>query len=126
MNDQYLKYGFYVNGIIPVVTEAQIMRPGFVRATKNYSASLGVPWRNWHGFVTDFYRDVPVIFINDRMQEVHLNMEVFETPSIDYWFRDFVKPVPDDVNPIVRREAKGRVIILATLMRAHSRIHKKQ
>ena len=125
MNDQYLKYGFYVNGIISVVTEAQIIRPEFVRAVRNYAASLGVPWRSWHGFITDFYRDAPVIFVNESMNEVFLNMEVFETPSIDYWFRDFVQPVPDCVTPVVRREAKGRVIILATLMRAHSRIHNK-
>ena len=121
MRDEFLKYGFYVKGIVPVATERQVQNPDYVRALKNYAASLGISWRRWHQFLTDIYRDMPVIFVNDQNDEVFLDMEVFETASIDYWFRDFVKPVLPCTTPIVRKEAKARVVVFASLMCAYRR-----
>ena len=122
MNEDYLKYGFYVRGMVPVVTERQVQCPENIRALRNYAASLGKPWRKWHEFLIDFYRDAPFIFVNGRQEEVFLDIEVFETESIDYWFRDFVKPVPPCSRTTVRKEAKSRVAVFASLMRAHHRM----
>ncbi|MEZ5692243.1 MAG: hypothetical protein R3D99_00005, partial [Altererythrobacter sp.] len=89
MKDDYLEYGFLVRGIIPIVTEKELGNPEFIRRVRTYASMLGIPWRRWHTFLTDLYRDAPFIFVKDQCQEVYLNMDVFETESIDYWFRDF-------------------------------------
>ena len=46
-------------------------------------------------------------------------MSVFETPSIKYWFRDFIGKDPQPITfHHLRAESRPRAIILATVLRA--------
>ncbi|QIG79447.1 hypothetical protein [Stakelama tenebrarum] len=123
--DEYLRYGFYVEAIIPVVTDEDINDSDNLRDVRNYAASLDVGFRSWHAFITEFYRDIPAIFEKDG-EEVFLNMDVFETPCIDYWFRDFCTHVPENVTPRLRKEARQRVLVLASLLKAHKVLERRK
>lgn len=101
----------------------------FLRNLKAYSSSIEEynpetkkpelirPCR-WLDWLTDEYRDLKVALTDDEGNEVFLDMEVFEVPSIHFWFRDFCKPVPPKVQPRLRREAEGRVVAMSSIIRA--------
>ena len=56
-----------------------------------------------------------------KRNEIYLNMQEFERLHIREWFRDFCcTPCSPDVEPRVRGEAKERVRILATILKAHN------
>jgi len=126
MRDEYLRYGFYAKGIIPVVTKRDLLNQRVRRNIKNYAVGLGIPYRQWLEFLTDFYRDAPVIFVDAMGQEVFLDMSVFEDcASIDHWFRDFVVFAPEGKHVVIRKKAMGRVVVLGSLLAAHRSLRRK-
>jgi len=125
MDDQYLKYGFYAKGIVEMFTKEDVEKPETVRWIRNTAASMGIPYRAWRDHIEAFYRDAPLIFVRrpkagGPLKEIFLpTTRVFSGPHIDHWFRDFVQRVDDDVVPRVRKEAKLRVMVFGTLIKAH-------
>lgn len=118
-NDDYLRYGFYAKGIFPVVTDRELSNPKFIREMRNYAASLDVPYMQIRDFITTWYARAPVLFHDHLDREVMINTAWLETPSFDYWARDFCKPVPMMVRPRIRIEARNRAGAFCSLLRAH-------
>ncbi len=119
INDQFLKYGFYAQGIAPIVNDKDLNNPEFIRATRNYAASLNIPYRAWRNYIVDWYRDAPIIFVGANGHEAFVDTEMFDFEHADSWFRDFCKKVPPCVTPRVRKEARARTLALASLLSAH-------
>ncbi|MDA5556182.1 hypothetical protein [Shimia sp. MMG029] len=83
--------------------------------TKKFERIRPCRWLDW---LTDEYRDLRETITDENGNEVFLDMEVFEVPSIFFWFRDFCKRVPSNIEPRLRPESEGRVIAMATILRA--------
>lgn len=119
-----LLIGYCRNTRTSLVTYAELKNPEFIRDLRETAFDEGVADTDWRDHVSDLYRDYRGWIGDDEAnspedQELMLNMEEFEKPSIREWFRDFCcTPCPPHVNPRVRHEAWERVRVLATIMRA--------
>lgn len=102
-----------------LVTDSELADPAFIRTLRDLCYSLNVSSYHWLDFLTDLYRDYRGCIVDEVGRTVLLDMEVFEVPHIRDWFRDFCcTPCPPNITPYVRGEAKERVRILATILRA--------
>ena len=103
-----------------IITRERARNTCFLRNLKNYCDHLSKEQRfrpcEWLDWLTDVYRDLTEVISNEQGEEVFLDMEEFEVPSIHFWFRDFCKPVPSHVEPRLRPESEGRVIAMATIL----------
>ncbi|WP_282091456.1 hypothetical protein [Epibacterium ulvae] len=113
-----MKNGFCRRKAASLVSDDQLNNSEYLRDLKAFARRVNLPDCQWHEFLVDLYRDFPG-WVSDGEDEVFLDMEEFERPYIREWFRDFLRPLPDDVQPRVRAEAKERVRIMATLLTAH-------
>lgn len=103
----------------PVVSDRDINNPEWVRDLRNFGYSLGVSDVRWHEFVSNHYRDYRGSIIKADGSEIFLDMGEFERPGIREWFRDFVcTPCPPEMRPRVRIEARERVRVLGTILKA--------
>lgn len=102
-----------------LVTDRELVDSAFIRALREFCYSLNVSSYHWLDFLTDLYRDYRGCIVDEAGRTVLLDMEVFEVPHIRDWFRDFCcTPCPPHITPYVRGEAKDRVRIVATILRA--------
>lgn len=102
-----------------LVSDAELKNADFIRDVRAFAFSLGVSKHHWLEFLTDLYRDYPGVIIGPNSAESLLDMDALEVPHIQDWFHAFCcKPCPPETRPRVRAEAKERVRILATVLRA--------
>lgn len=116
---QCIGQGFCPKISVRFVSEQQVKDSDYIRDLKAFARRLEISDCAWHEYLTDLYKDYPGWVIGPSGREVFLNMEEFERQGIREWFRDFLRPCPDTVQPRVRREAVERVRILATILSAH-------
>ncbi len=109
-----------------ITTCVQVRDPKFLRQFKAYCSdlfekqNLGPAGRlDW---LTDVYRDLEEPITDGTGAEVFLDMDVFESPNIHFWFRDFCKPISEAQRPRVRSEALARVVALSSILRANDPI----
>jgi len=100
------------------VTGAELRNGEFVRDLRLYASQLRIACDRWTNYLIDAYRDHPGIIVTSSGAEIELDTSVFDNPHQRYWFRDFCKPVPAGVIPHIRREARERVRVMATILRA--------
>ncbi len=107
----------------PVFVDDGIGREEFITDFRRFLVSYSFRERllpsEWHEHVCSLYRDYRGWMKDKAGSEVFLDMDAFEVPHIREWFRDFIQPVPPGVQPRIRTEARERVRVLATIMRAH-------
>ncbi len=115
--------GYCSNRHVLLVTDDLLDSPEYIRDLKAFCHGLGVSDCAWQDYLCDLYRDFPGWIVAPEDIEVFLNMEEFERPSIREWFRDFAQVCPPDVTPRVRREARERVRIMATILSAYSPVN---
>lgn len=114
-----LSNGYCRKLITPLVTDAELADPEFIRDLRNFASRLPLSYCDWLDGLSDLYKDYPGWIMGPDDKEVMLDMEQFEQPNIQYWFRDFCcTPCPPNVTPRVRKEARERVRVLATILRA--------
>jgi len=114
-----LGHGYCRKLTTDMVTDAELADPGFIRDLRNFAFGLPLSCYDWLDGLNDLYRDYPGRIIGPDGGEVLLDMEQFERPNICYWFREFCcTPCPPDITPRVRKEARNRVRVLATILRA--------
>lgn len=102
-----------------LVDDAQLSSPAFIRDVRAYAHALKIGRDSWLSWLEDAYRDYPGLIVNAAGEPVFLDLSVFETASIRYWFRDFAcTSCPSDAIPHVNGEAWERVRVFATLLRA--------
>jgi len=102
-----------------LVSDSELSNPEFIRDVRDFARSLGVSSYHWRDFLNNLYRDYQGWIPRSDGREVFLNMRVFEFDNARNWFRDFCcRPTKNHVTPYVRREARGRAKILATILRA--------
>ena len=116
-----------------VFTDQELSDPETVRDVKNFAASLNIPKSKWLDHILNVLARLNVDFVNANGEVVSLNTEIF-LPSdkdidedrgasvearIQNWFGETLcYRVPDDVTPRIRREARERFRIVATILRA--------
>jgi len=104
---------------VHLIRESEISNPDFIRDVRNFAYTLSISSYQWRDHLYNLYRDYRGWVIGEGGQEVFLNMRILEFDHHREWFRDFCcTPVCDNITPYVRKEARGRVIILATILRA--------
>lgn len=113
----YLGYCHRITSLI--VTDAEISNPEFIRDVRVFAHGLGLTPDQWHEFVIDAYRDYKGRIVSKRGAEVFLTTEVLEHPNIRDWFKAWACRLPNpDIAPRVRKEAWGRVRVVASILRA--------
>ena len=104
---------------VRIVSDMELDNPEFIRDVRRAALEQGKTCDEWLEHMTNLYRDYPGRIVDSGGAEVWLDMSDFERSKIRYWFRDFCcTPCPTDVSPRVRREARERVRVLATILRA--------
>jgi len=119
---------------VPMVTDAELSKPEFIRDVRATAYRCGKSADGWLEFANNLYRD-----FNGRItarqcgrcrsfrdeqhcascQEVWLDMDALEFPGIRDWFAGWCcSPYPANVTPVVRIEARERVRVLATILKA--------
>lgn len=102
-----------------IVSDLELSNPEFLRSVRLTAYRHNISSYQWLDEVYSLYRDYHGWICDERGQEVLLDLEVFETPNIRTWFRDFCcRPLPEGSMPRVRGESKERVRVLATILRA--------
>lgn len=115
---------------VPIVSDTEIDSPDLIRAVRNHCAALEVPASRMLDYLVDLYRDLDAEIIDETRMPIFLDLSPLETDPEDAdilvhcprgerirdWFRTMTTPVPEDVTPYVRGEAKERFRILATLI----------
>ena len=104
---------------VRLVTDRELSDPAFIRRLRDDCYRLSISSYQWLDFLTDQYRDLRGCIVDHTGRTVYLDMEVFEVPHIRDWFRDFCcTPCPPHITPYVRREARERTRVLATILQA--------
>ena len=102
-----------------IVSDAELRNPEFVRDVRTHASRMALTRDGWLPWLENAYRDYPGMIVDASGDPVPLDLSVFETASIRDWFRDFaVRETPAHVRPRLRVEARERVLVLATLLRA--------
>ena len=104
---------------VHLVRDSEISNPDFIRDLRDFAFSLNISSYSWREHLHDLYRDYRGWIVGEDGREVFLNMRIFEFDSHRAWFRDFCcTPTSEFIKPYVRKEARGRARILATILRA--------
>lgn len=120
---------------VTVVSDQEMDSPEYLRGVKATAYEENVGKSSWREHLANIYRDYPGRVIDPFGVEIDLAMEVFdyddsdpamtgswrkeENSTIESWFADFCcKPCAPDVKPRARIEARERVRIVATLLKA--------
>ena len=102
-----------------LVSDRKLDDPEFIRDVRAYAKAMNLSRDRWLTWLEDAYRDYPGVIVDADGDAVSLDFCVFDTASIRYWFRDLIeRETPAHIRPRLRREARERVRILATLLRA--------
>ena len=115
-----LRFGYPSEQRWPVVTDAELLDPNFIRDGRNYAAALGMPYRSCLERLTDILRDLRGEFYDTKTgDEVMLDMEPLEAAS-PFWFRDsLLKPCAFTRQPRVKRQVFEQWRVALTILRAH-------
>ena len=114
-----MSLGYCPKKSVDVVVDEQLRNPDYLRDFKAFARSLGISDSCWHEHLSNLYRDFTGWVVGPDGKEVFLDMEEFERPNIREWFRDFLSSLEEGARPRVRKEARERVRIFATVVSAH-------
>ncbi|MEL7521588.1 MAG: hypothetical protein AAGJ80_08225 [Cyanobacteria bacterium J06553_1] len=102
-----------------LVNDSELSDPEFIRDVRNFAYDLNISSYRWREYLSNLYRDYKGWIEGPDGREVFLNMRVFEFEHARLWFRQFCcTPTRDHIKPYVRREARPRAKIVATILRA--------
>lgn len=102
-----------------IVSDDDIDNSEFIRDVREFAHKLDINDEEWREFLSNLYRDYRGRVADADGNEIFLDMEEFERPSIREWFRDFCCRLPVR-HPHVRPEARERVRVLATILKAYN------
>lgn len=118
---------------VRLVSDKELSNGEFVRDVRNFAAGLGKRPADWLDYVLKLYASFEGCIVDGRGRPAHLDTTIFLPTDqeiddgvgavIEYrmrnWFEEtFATPVPENVTPHVRIEAKGRFLIVASILRA--------
>ena len=101
-----------------LVTDDELT-PSFLRAVRTHLCGLTVTPGRMAAYLDAAYRDYPGRIVDARGDEVDLDTDFFDLPNLRYWFRDLCRELPDHVRPRLRREARARFKVVASILRAY-------
>ena len=102
-----------------LVTDQELSNSAFLRDVRKFANHLDMASSSWREFLADLYCQYPGCIVDASGQEVFLDMDVFEERYIREWFRDWAcTPPKESTNPRLRVEARERIRVLATILRA--------
>lgn len=90
----------------------------FVADVRAHMRAMSLTRDQWKPFLIDAYQAYPGRIVDDEGSEVMLDTSVFDVASISYWFRDLCRPIPAGALPRLRRSAKPRFRVMASILRA--------
>lgn len=109
-------HGFCKKETTKVVSDRRIVSPDFLRDLRAFTSQLKISSDHWVDFLIDTYRDYPGRIFQDG-NEVYLDTEALETPSMREWARDFLcQPVRNGAQPRPRKETRERIRVVATIL----------
>lgn len=119
---RYLCDGCYLQDRCSKLT-SQIVMPNeltgaFIGDVRGFMAALDLSRDAWVPHLIGGYRDYPGSILHPNGRELRLNTHLLTGKSVRYWYRDLCEPIPEGVTPRLRIEAKGRFIVMASILRA--------
>lgn len=92
--------------------------PAFIADVRSFMRNLAISRDRWVPFLDRAYCDYPGRIVDAGGEEVMLDTGVLDASGIRYWFRDLCRPMPQRVRPHLRRQAKARFLVMASILRA--------
>lgn len=106
-------------GDVTVVKAEEIRTPEFLFDLKLTAHLLHISQAHWLDHLYDLYGEFEGCFRDEVGNLIDLNLEVFSSMTIEFWFRDNICRGPDHTKEQrVRREALGRYIVLGSILKA--------
>jgi len=103
----------------PIVSDEELSKPEFLLDVRRTAFAFGFNPSEWRDQLYDWYCAYAGCIVDSEGREVFLDLEVLEVPLIRGWFRDWACTLPrDGAVPRVRIEARERIRVLATILRA--------
>ena len=103
--------------IVDLVTDSQLRNPAYLHDMRVFTASLDISPDDWPDFICDLYRDFRGLVVDQEGHTIGLNTDLLDTYR--EWYRDWAnKPVVPGIMPRLRKEAKARIRVIATILRA--------
>lgn len=102
---------------VQIVSDEALGDPEFIRDIRTFAEGLDLTRDEWKDTLSNLYRDYRGRILDASGAEIFLDMDEIERAS-PYWFREFAKAPRPGVRPRVRREAKERVRVLTTILKA--------
>lgn len=122
MSKIYLCGECYLQGVCRrltsrIVTDEELT-PAFLADVRGFMRSFDLTRDQWKPFLIDAYQNYPGRIVDRNGREAMLDTSVYDLPTIRDWFRYMCEPIPDGITPRLRREARLRFIVTATILRA--------
>ncbi|MEZ5691654.1 MAG: hypothetical protein R3D71_08325 [Rickettsiales bacterium] len=129
-------YGYDYRITSHLVTDEELKNPEFIRDVRDFCYQQNIEAADWIHYICNEYVAYKGSIIDENGKEVLLNTSVFDIDentlfngtdeeviaanlTIYNWIREFCRtPCSASVKPRVRAEAKERVRVLATILRA--------
>ncbi|MGD1923186.1 MAG: hypothetical protein ACFB03_03215 [Paracoccaceae bacterium] len=106
--------------IVPLLKSKDLKSATILRGLRWSAFMQKVRAVDWLDHSYNLYRDVPGVIVDDLRREVQLDLTPLEEAPYEWW-RDFCcRPCRPDTPVRVRAEARNRVIVLGTILRATS------
>lgn len=121
-----------------LVSDTEINNSEFVRDVRNFAARLGVRPAEWLDRILELFAQFDGCIVNAAHQPAHLTTDILLPTDeeidddkgaviesrIRNWLEEtFATPVPENVDPHVRVEARERFRIVASILRARFPSH---
>lgn len=94
------------------------LTPTFIGDVRRFMAAMQLSRDAWVPYLIGSYRDYPGRIMHPSGLDLRLNTHLLAGKSVRYWYRDLCEPIPEGTTPHVRIEARGRFIVLASILLA--------
>lgn len=103
---------------VALLHDRHLANPHFIRALREFLARKRISRLRMLDWLMGILRDNPCAeFVDASGRIVDLDFDVLEIDQIEWWFKDFCQAPKPGVRPRVKRVARPRIRVVASILR---------